>query len=264
MSALVEIAGVHKHFGSFHALRGVSLTVAEGEVVCIIGPSGSGKSTLLRCVNHLERVDAGIVRVAGDIMGYRLAGGRLHELPDRLITRQRARIGMVFQQFNLYPHKTALDNVMEGPVVVRRTRPREARGAGMQLLARVGLADKAGSYPGQLSGGQQQRVAIARALAMDPILILFDEPTSALDPVLVGEVLGVMRGLARSGLTMIVVTHEIGFARDVADRIVFMDEGRIVEEGPARPLLASPAEPRTRSFLAAVRGAPPTQAEEEA
>ncbi|MCZ4291515.1 amino acid ABC transporter ATP-binding protein [Hoeflea alexandrii] len=253
MTFTVEIRDLQKHYGTFHALRGVSLEIGQGEVVCIIGPSGSGKSTLLRCINQLETPNAGIVRVNGDIIGYRLEGDELHALPDRSLAQQRSRIGMVFQQFNLFAHKTALENVMEGPVIVRRIAQSEARQRGLELLERVGLADKADSYPAQLSGGQQQRVAIARAMAMDPVLLLFDEPTSALDPELVSEVLQTMRELTKSGLTMIVVTHELGFARDVADRIVFMDQGQIVEAGDARDLLINPRHPRTQEFLAAVR-----------
>ncbi|MCW5751586.1 MAG: amino acid ABC transporter ATP-binding protein [Alphaproteobacteria bacterium] len=250
---MVRIRGVTKRFGQFEALRDVSLSIAEGEVVCIIGPSGSGKSTLLRCINNLERIDGGLIEVGEEIIGYRLAGGRLHELPDRLQARQRSRIGMVFQQFNLFPHKTVVENIIEGPLVVRGTPREQALAEAQRLLERVGLAAKAASYPGQLSGGQQQRVAIARALAMNPSLVLFDEPTSALDPELVGEVLEVMREMARSNLTMLVVTHEVAFAREAADRIVFMDHGRVVECGPAEELLARPSHPRTREFLAAVR-----------
>jgi polar amino acid transport system ATP-binding protein len=249
---VVALRGVEKHFGSFHALRGVSLDVQAGEVLCLIGASGSGKTTLLRCINQLVRVDAGAIWVDGELMGYRRVGEHLVALREREIARQRLKTGMVFQRFNLFPHMTALENIAEGPVQVQR-RPRtevldEARG----LLARVGLAEKADSYPAQLSGGQQQRVAIARALAMRPRLMLFDEPTSALDPELVGEVLAVMRELARSGMTMIVVTHELGFAREVADRVVFMDGGAIVESGAAAEVLGAPQEARTRAFLSAV------------
>ncbi len=251
--AQVEIRNACKRFGSFDALRGVSLDVAQGEVVCILGPSGSGKSTLLRCINNLERLDGGLILVGGEIVGYRLKNGLLHEMSDKDAARQRVRIGMVFQQFNLFPHKTALENVAEGPIVVRRTPRAAAHEQARVLLARVGLSDKAAAYPGQLSGGQQQRVAIARALAMNPELVLFDEPTSALDPELVGEVLLVMREMARSKLTMVVVTHEVGFAREVADRIVFMDRGEIVEAGMTLEILENPRQPRTREFLAAVR-----------
>ena len=249
---LVALRGVEKRFGAVHALRGVSLDVAEGQVLCLIGASGSGKTTLLRCVNQLVAIDAGAIWVDGELAGLRRDGDRLSALTEREVARQRLKAGMVFQRFNLFPHMTALENVTEGPVhVLRRSRSeaeREARG----LLARVGLADKAASYPNQLSGGQQQRVAIARALAMRPKLVLFDEPTSALDPELVGEVLAVMRELARSGMTMIVVTHELGFAREVADRVVFMDEGSVVETGPAAEVLGAPREARTRAFLSAV------------
>lgn len=252
-SSLIEISNVRKRFGSFEALRDVSLTVPKGEVVCILGPSGSGKSTLLRCINNIEKIDAGLIRVGEEIIGYRREDGKLYELSDRQAARQRARIGMVFQQFNLFPHMTALENIAEGPVVVRGLKKKEAFQQGIALLERVGLADKAGSYPSQLSGGQQQRVAIARALAMNPDLILFDEPTSALDPELVGEVLQVMHEMARSRLTMVVVTHEIGFARDVADRIVFMDQGCIIETGRTADVLERPQHSRTREFLAAVR-----------
>ncbi len=249
---MVAVRGVAKRFGAVQALSGVSLDVARGEVVCLLGPSGSGKSTLLRCVNHLERPDAGAVWVAGELIGYRRDGDRLLELPDAAVARQRRRCGMVFQRFNLWPHLTAAQNVAEGPVRVLRRPKAEAREAARALLARVGLADKADAYPAQLSGGQQQRVAIARALAMEPAVMLFDEPTSALDPELVGEVLAVMRDLAGTGMTMLVVTHEIGFAREAADRVVFMDAGAVVEEGPAARVLSAPAQARTRDFLSAV------------
>lgn len=254
MSApLIRISDVQKHFGSFHALKGVSLDVMEGEVVCILGPSGSGKSTLLRCINNLEQIDSGMVRLGSEVIGYRVDGHLLHPLSDRELAKQRTHIGMVFQQFNLFPHMTVLENVIEGPVTVKKRAIRDAREEGQRLLERVGLGAKSGNYPNQLSGGQQQRVAIARALAMMPAVILFDEPTSALDPELVGEVLQVMREMARSGLTMIVVTHEIGFAREVADRIVFMDAGQIVEQGSATEVLTNPSNDRTKEFLAAVR-----------
>ncbi len=220
--------------------------------MCIIGPSGSGKSTLLSCVNHLERIDGGRIWVDGEPVGYRERAGRLHELPERLVARRRARIGMVFQHFNLFPHMTALGNVMEAPVRVRRLPRARARERGLALLAEVGLADKAASYPSQLSGGQQQRVAIARALAMEPQLMLFDEPTSALDPELVGDVLAAMRRLAGTGMTMMVVTHELAFAREVGDELVFMADGRIVEHGHPRTVLAAPQEARTREFLSRV------------
>ncbi len=252
MTPLVRVAGLRKRFGTHHALDGVSLNVAAGEVLCIIGASGSGKTTLLRCVNQLVRPDAGAIWIDGELVGYRLAGATLHPLTEAQMARQRRATGMVFQRFNLFPHMTALGNVMEGPVqVLRRPRDQAAQEA-RTLLARVGLADKEGAYPSTLSGGQQQRVAIARALAMRPRLMLFDEPTSALDPELVGEVLAVMRELAQDGMTMLVVTHELGFAREVADRVVFMDQGRVVEAGPAASVLANPAEDRTRIFLSAV------------
>ncbi|WFE20871.1 amino acid ABC transporter ATP-binding protein [Solwaraspora sp. WMMD937] len=249
---MVHAENVHKSFGSVDVLTGVDLTVRPGEVCCVIGPSGSGKSTFLRCINHLEKIDAGRIRVDGELVGYRQRRGRLHELPAREVAAQRQQIGMVFQRFNLFPHLTALDNVMEAPLRVRR-QPRPAvRELAAALLDRVGLADRADAYPGQLSGGQQQRVAIARALAMRPKLMLFDEPTSALDPELVGEVLDVMRDLARDGMTMIVVTHEIGFAREVGDSLVFMDGGVVVESGVPRQVLADPRHDRTRAFLSKV------------
>jgi polar amino acid transport system ATP-binding protein len=253
MSApLVHVRGLAKSFGSHRVLEDVDLDVAAGEVVVMLGPSGSGKSTLLRCINHLERPDAGFVQIGGELIGYRYAGGRLHELRPRAITKQRSRIGMVFQQFNLFPHRTVLANMIEAPVGVGGSSREEAVRVARELLERVGLSDKADAYPRQLSGGQQQRVAIARALAMRPEVMLFDEPTSALDPELVGEVLTVMRDLARSGMTMIVVTHEIGFAREVADQVVFLDQGRIVESGPPSAVLADPRHERARAFLAAV------------
>ncbi|GAA2549423.1 amino acid ABC transporter ATP-binding protein [Pseudonocardia hydrocarbonoxydans] len=249
---MVEALGIHKSFGRVEVLRGVDLTVMPGEVACLIGPSGSGKSTFLRCINHLERIDAGRMRVDGDLIGYRERGGKLHEMRESEVARQRRDIGMVFQRFNLFPHMTAAENVMEAPLTVRRESRRAARARACALLDRVGLADKYDTYPVQLSGGQQQRVAIARALAMEPRLMLFDEPTSALDPELVGEVLDVMRGLAADGMTMVVVTHEIGFAREVGDTLAFMDEGRIVESGDPRDLVTNPREERTRAFLAKV------------
>jgi polar amino acid transport system ATP-binding protein len=249
---LVHIRGLAKSFGVHKVLDAVDLDVAKGDVVVMLGPSGSGKSTLLRCINHLERPDAGFVQLAGDLIGYRYAGGRLHELRHSALTRQRARIGMVFQSFNLFPHRTVLENIVEAPIAVRGLRRDEAVAEAREMLARVGLAGREDAYPRQLSGGQQQRVAIARALAMRPELLLFDEPTSALDPELVGEVLAVMRDLARSGMTMIVVTHEIGFAREVADTVVFLDQGRIVESGPPDQVLSSPSNERARAFLAAV------------
>ncbi|MGJ5023215.1 amino acid ABC transporter ATP-binding protein [Bradyrhizobium oligotrophicum] len=254
MRPLVAIRQLSKRFGEFQALKQVSLDVFEGEVVCLIGQSGSGKTTLLRCVNQLTTADSGGIWLDGALLGFREQDGRLHRLSEREIARQRLACGMVFQRFNLFPHLTALENVIEGPVQVQRRRLAEARDEALSLLRRVGLADKAGSYPSQLSGGQQQRVAIARALAMKPRLVLFDEPTSALDPELVGEVLAVMKELATSGMTMLVVTHELGFAREVADRVVYMDQGVIVESGPAREVLRAPREARTRAFLAAEVG----------
>jgi polar amino acid transport system ATP-binding protein len=249
---MVEAVDIHKSFGSVEVLRGIDLTVMPGEVACVIGPSGSGKSTFLRCVNHLETIDAGRMRVDGQLIGYREAGGKLHELRESEVAGQRRHIGMVFQRFNLFPHMTAAENVMEAPRTVQRESKAKARDLACSLLDRVGLDAKYESYPAQLSGGQQQRVAIARALAMKPKLMLFDEPTSALDPELVGEVLDVMRGLAREGMTMLVVTHEMGFAREVGDTLVFMDEGRIVEAGSPREVLTNPQEDRTRSFLSKV------------
>ena len=249
---IVSIVGVQKHFGSFHALKGVSLDVHLGEVMCIIGASGSGKTTLLRCVNQLVEIDGGAIWVDGELTGYRIEGTRLHRLPEKDIARQRLATGMVFQRFNLFPHMTALENVIEGPVRVQRRPRAEVVEEARALLARVGLASKADAYPASLSGGQQQRVVIARALAMKPKLMLFDEPTSALDPELVGEVLAAMKELAASGMTMIVVTHELGFAREVADRVVYMDAGMIVESGTAAEVLGSPKEARTQAFLSAV------------
>jgi len=251
-SEMVRADNVHKSFGSLEVLKGVDLVVNAGEVCCVLGPSGSGKSTFLRCINHLERIDAGAMRVDGELIGYREAGGKLHELRESEVARQRRDIGMVFQRFNLFPHKTAAENIMEAPRTVRREPKKACRERAMALLDRVGLSDKYDAYPGQLSGGQQQRVAIARALAMQPRLMLFDEPTSALDPELVGEVLDVMRGLAREGMTMVVVTHEMGFAREVGDTLVFMDEGRIVEAGDPRDVLSDPQHERTKTFLSAV------------
>ncbi|MFB8117467.1 MULTISPECIES: amino acid ABC transporter ATP-binding protein [unclassified Streptomyces] len=249
---MVEIRSVHKSFGPLEVLRGIDLSVRAGEVTVVLGPSGSGKSTLLRTINHLEKVDRGWISVDGTLVGYRRSGDKLYELREREVLRQRTRIGFVFQRFNLFPHLTVLENVIEAPIAALG-RPREAAvAAAEKLLARVGLADKAGAYPERLSGGQQQRVAIARALAMEPRLLLFDEPTSALDPELVGEVLDVIRDLARRGTTMIVVTHEIGFAREVADTVVLMDEGRIVEQGTPCDVLDRPAQERTRAFLSKV------------
>jgi polar amino acid transport system ATP-binding protein len=248
---LVAIRQVSKRFGEFQALKQVSLDIWPREVVCLIGQSGSGKTTLLRCVNQLTSLDSGGIWLDGELLGMREQGGKLHRLSEPQVSRQRLKCGMVFQRFNLFPHMTALENVIEGPVQVQKRKASEAKAEAVELLRRVGLADKANSYPSQLSGGQQQRVAIARALAMKPELVLFDEPTSALDPELVGEVLAVMKELAISGMTMLVVTHELGFAREVADRVVYMDQGVIVESGPAKDVLSSPREPRTRAFLAA-------------
>jgi polar amino acid transport system ATP-binding protein len=247
---LVQCIDVHKRFKRLEVLRGVNLDVQRGEVVVILGPSGSGKSTLLRCINHLEKLDRGRIYVDGELVGYREVNGKLRELREPEIARKRAEIGIVFQRFNLFPHLTALGNVIEGPLHVRKMPRRQAEALGRELLALVGLTAKEKEYPARLSGGQQQRVAIARALAMQPKLMLFDEPTSALDPELVGEVLDVMRSLAMdTGMTMIVVTHEIGFAREVADRAVFMDEGVIVEEGKPPEMLANPQHTRTKAFL---------------
>jgi polar amino acid transport system ATP-binding protein len=249
---LVAIRSVSKSFGEFQALNRVSLDVWAGEVLCLIGASGSGKTTLLRCINQLTSTDSGGIWLDGELLGVCQEGGRLHRLTERQIARQRLKTGMVFQRFNLFPHKTALENITEGPVQVQGRKREDARAEAMELLGRVGLAAKADAYPSQLSGGQQQRVAIARALAMKPMLMLFDEPTSALDPELVGEVLTVMKELARSGMTMMVVTHELGFAREVADTVVYMDHGAIVESGPAAEVLGKPREVRTQSFLSAV------------
>jgi polar amino acid transport system ATP-binding protein len=249
---MVLAEGVHKRFGRLEVLKGIDLSVLSGQVLCIIGRSGSGKSTFLRCINHLEKIDAGRLSVDGELVGYRQQGEKLYELREREVARRRADIGMVFQNFNLFGHMTALSNVCEAPMRVRGVRRRDAADRGREMLERVGLADKAGAYPAQLSGGQQQRVAIARALAMSPKLMLFDEPTSALDPELVGDVLGVMRTLADDGMTMVVVTHEMGFAREVADGVVFMDGGVIVESGPPAQLLGNPRETRTRDFLSKV------------
>lgn len=249
MSA-VELRRVRKSFGTLEVLREIDLSIPEGSVTAIIGPSGSGKSTLLRVINHLEKVDQGLITVGGRLVGYRQRGDRLHELPESEILRQRSRIGFVFQNFNLFGHLTVLENVIEAPVSAQRRPRRQVIGEARELLARVGLADKADAYPRQLSGGQQQRVAIARALALRPGLILFDEPTSALDPELVGEVLEVIRELAHEGTTMLIVTHEIAFAREVADTVVFMDGGQIVESGPPEQVLTDPTHTRTRTFLA--------------
>ncbi len=249
MTAMVVAERVCKDFGALKVLKGVTLTVERGQVLCIVGPSGSGKSTFLRCINHLEDISAGRLYVDGELVGYREKGGKLHELPPREAARQRRDVGMVFQHFNLFPHRTALQNVVESPVHVKKVKKDVALKRARDLLDRVGLSEKADAYPAQLSGGQQQRVAIARALAMEPKLMLFDEPTSALDPELVGEVLNVMRDLARAGMTMLVVTHEMGFAREVADQLVFMDEGVIVESGKPREVLSAPKHQRTQAFL---------------
>ncbi|MRH85971.1 ATP-binding cassette domain-containing protein [Nocardia sp. SYP-A9097] len=246
----IELRGVRKSFGDLEVLAGVDLTVRPGEVTVILGASGSGKSTLLRTINHLEKVDAGTVRVGGELVGYRRRGNRLHELPEREILRQRSRIGFVFQNFNLFPHRTVRDNVAFAPIGAQRRPKAQARAEALEWLARVGLADKADEYPRRLSGGQQQRVAIARALALRPRVLLFDEPTSALDPQLVGEVLDVIRGLARSGSTLVIVTHELGFAREVADTVVLLDAGRIAEQGPPARVFDEPAHERTKAFLA--------------
>ena len=249
---MVRSEGVCKSFGSLEVLKGIDLEVQRGEVFCIVGPSGSGKSTFLRCINHLEKVDSGRLSVDGELVGYRQQGDRLYELKDRDAAKKRREIGMVFQRFNLFPHMTVLQNVMEAPVRVRKEPVAQVRERAMRLLDRVGLGGKADAYPRQLSGGQQQRVAIARALAMEPKLMLFDEPTSALDPELVGEVLDVMRQLAVDGMTMIVVTHEMGFAREVGDNLVFMDDGIVVETGRPRDVLGNPRHERTKAFLSKV------------
>ncbi len=249
---MVHADRVSKSFGSNKVLRSISLTVDAGEVLCIVGPSGSGKSTFLRCINHLERVDAGRLSVEGQLVGYREKGGRLYELKPKEAALQRRDIGMVFQRFNLFPHLTAVENIIQAPMRVKRMSKAKATARAMELMERVGLGDKGDYYPAHLSGGQQQRVAIARALAMDPKLMLFDEPTSALDPELVGEVLDVMKGLAKSGMTMIVVTHEMGFAREVADSLVFMDGGVVVESGDPRQVLTDPQHERTKAFLSKV------------
>lgn len=249
---MVQAQQVRKSFGTHDVLKGITLTVVPGEVMCLVGPSGSGKSTFLRCINHLEVVTGGRLYVDGQLIGYRESGNRLYELKPSEAAAQRRDIGMVFQKFNLFPHLTALENVIEAPVRVKGTKKSDAIKRGKELLSRVGLATKIDSYPAHLSGGQQQRVAIARALAMDPKLMLFDEPTSALDPELVGEVLDVMRELAKSGMTMIVVTHEMGFAREVADSLVFMDNGVVVESGKPTDVLLNPQEARTKAFLSKV------------
>ena len=249
---MIAVKDVWKRYGRLDVLKGIDLEVPAGGVTCLIGPSGSGKSTLLRCVNHLESIDAGRIEVNGNLIGYQERNGRLHQISEREASRQRADIGMVFQQFNLFTHRTVLTNIIEAPVKVKGTPKAEAEATARELLSMVGLDDKADAWPVQLSGGQQQRVAIARALAMKPKLMLFDEPTSALDPELVGEVLNVMRRLADDGMTMLVVTHEMGFAREVADEVAFMDGGRIVEHGPARQIITDPQQARTRSFLSSI------------
>ena len=249
---VVAAMDVHKSFGRLEVLKGVSLEVKHREVVVVIGPSGSGKTTFLRCVNHLEKIDGGTIRVNGHLIGYREENGRLVEDKESAIARQRREIGFVFQRFNLFPHKTALENVIEAPVQVRGQQLEEAQEVGRSLLVRVGLAHKIDAYPAQLSGGQQQRVAIARALAMRPALMMFDEPTSALDPEMIGEVLAVMKELAVEGMTMIVVSHEMGFAREAADRIVMMDDGQIIEEGPPEHFFTAPTQERTKAFLSKI------------
>lgn len=246
---MVDARSVKKKYGSNEVLAGVTLSVEQGEVLCIIGPSGSGKSTFLRCLNHLESINGGRIYVNGELMGYRQVGNVLYEMKPKDIARQRQAIGMVFQRFNLFPHLTALQNIIEAPIGVAGLDPEEAKALGLELLKQVGLGDKDNHYPAQLSGGQQQRVAIARALAMKPKLMLFDEPTSALDPELVGDVLDVMKNLAKAGMTMIVVTHEMGFAREVADKVVFIDKGQIVESGTPKQVLDNPKEARTKAFL---------------
>jgi polar amino acid transport system ATP-binding protein len=249
---MVEAIGVRKSYADVEVLKGINITVARGEVTCLIGPSGSGKSTFLRCINHIEKHDAGELRVDGELVGYELRGDKLHELNDRRICNERAQIGMVFQRFNLFQNLNVLENITVGPIKVKGVDEEQAKKAARELLERVGLGDKETNYPTQLSGGQQQRVAIARALAMEPKLMLFDEPTSALDPELVGEVLDVMRVLAHSGMTMIVVTHEMGFAKEVADTVYFLDQGVIEESGNPKLVLTSPSSPRLQSFLSKV------------
>jgi polar amino acid transport system ATP-binding protein len=249
---MVKAEGVHKSFGRLEVLKGITLTVNKGEVMCMLGPSGSGKSTFLRCINHLEKIDSGRLSVDGELVGYRQQGDKLYELRESEVAVERSRIGMVFQRFNLFPHMNALQNVTEAPCQVKGVKRELAVRQARELLDRVGLADKIDAYPAQLSGGQQQRVAIARALAMEPKLMLFDEPTSALDPELVGDVLDAMRQLARDGMTMVVVTHEIGFAREAGDTLVFMDEGVVVEAGNPREVLANPKHERTKAFLSKV------------
>ncbi len=252
LTPMVKAETVCKAFGALKVLKGITLDVDKGQVLVLVGPSGSGKSTFLRCINHLEDVTAGRLYVDGELVGYHERGGKLHEMKPREVARQRRDVGMVFQHFNLFPHRTALENIIEAPVQVKGVKKKEAIERGRDLLNQVGLEEKAGAYPAQLSGGQQQRVAIARALAMSPKLMLFDEPTSALDPELVGEVLGVMKKLASEGMTMVVVTHEMGFAREVADQLVFMDAGVVVEQGEPREILSNPQHERTQAFLSKV------------
>jgi polar amino acid transport system ATP-binding protein len=252
MTPMVKAESVCKSFGALDVLKGITLEIGKGEVLVMVGPSGSGKSTFLRCINHLEQVNAGRLYVDGELIGYRDKGSKLYEMSPRDAAKQRREIGMVFQHFNLFPHRTALENVIEAPIHVKNVKKDDAVARGKDLLRQVGLSEKAGAYPAQLSGGQQQRVAIARALAMSPKLMLFDEPTSALDPELVGEVLEVMKKLAAEGMTMVVVTHEMGFAREVANHLVFMDEGVVVESGPPREVLSNPQHERTKAFLSKV------------
>ncbi|ODQ92011.1 ectoine/hydroxyectoine ABC transporter ATP-binding protein EhuA [Mycolicibacterium flavescens] len=252
MTPMVKAEQVCKSFGALEVLKGITLEIGRGEVLCMVGPSGSGKSTFLRCINHLEQVNAGRLYVDGELIGYRERGNKLHQMSPRDAAKQRREIGMVFQHFNLFPHRTALQNVIEAPIHVKRMKKDAAIARGRDLLDQVGLSAKADAYPAQLSGGQQQRVAIARALAMNPKLMLFDEPTSALDPELVGEVLEVMKKLAAEGMTMVVVTHEMGFAREVANHLVFMDGGVVVEAGPPREVLSNPKHERTKAFLSKV------------
>lgn len=252
MAETIELRNISKRFSGKTVLDGVDLNVAAGSVTVILGPSGSGKSTLLRCINHLEKLDGGTIRIGGELVGYQQRGNTLHEVSDRVIARQRSRIGMVFQQFNLFPHRTVLQNIIDAPIRVKKESRVNAVAKARLLLAQVGLSGRENDWPQQLSGGQQQRVAIARALAMDPDVMLFDEPTSALDPELVGEVLQVIRTLAHSGITMVVVTHEVGFAREVADNIVFMEEGKIIASGPARQVLEEAGNPRVSAFLSTV------------
>ena len=249
---MVKAEGVHKRFGRLEVLKGITLEVAPSEVMCLLGPSGSGKSTLLRCMNHLEKIDSGRLWVGGELVGYRQSGDKLHELRESDVARRRAEIGMVFQRFNLFPHMTVLENVVEAPVRVKDVPKEEAVARARSLLERVGLSDKLKGYPSQLSGGQQQRVAIARALAMQPKIMLFDEPTSALDPELIGDVLDVMRGLAKDGMTMVCVTHEIGFAREVGDTVVFMDGGEVLESGAPAEVFSNPRHERTKAFFSKV------------